>query len=128
MYLNYNDSRKLMKQIEEGLKNPVGIVPTPKLHLAVEKIRKDYMCCDNCEHSREEGCLEDSSGCEQEDGVFIFWEPIKIDPEKIDDIFEEANEYDVEKIKRKLDMFLKTNDLQYLGKVLYLTKELIKEN
>lgn len=44
------------------------------------------------------------------------------------EIFTEANEYDVEKIKRKLDMFLKTNDLQYLGKVLYLVKELIKDN
>ena len=46
----------------------------------------------------------------------------------MDEIFTEANEYDVEKIKRKLDMFLKTNDLLYLEKVLYLTKELIKEN
>jgi len=48
--------------------------------------------------------------------------------EQIDEIFEEENEYDVEKIKRKLDMFLKTNDLQYLEKVLYLTKELIRSN
>jgi len=89
---------------------------------------KDYMCCDNCKHSREEGCLEDSSGCEQEDGVFIFWEPISNLSKQIVEIFEEENEYDVEKIKRKLDMFLKTNDLQYIEKVLYLTKELIKEN
>ena len=76
----------LLKQIEEDLKNPVGFVPTPKIHLVAEKIRKE-----------------------------------------IKETFTKANEYDVEKIKRKLDMFLKTNNLQYLEKVLYLTKELIKE-
>lgn len=78
--LNKKDYKKLLKQIQKDLKHPVGLVPTPKLHL-VEK-----------------------------------------------EIFTEENEYDVDKIKRKLDMFLKTNDLQYLEKVLYLTKELIKEN
>lgn len=48
--------------------------------------------------------------------------------DEIKEIFTEANEFDVGKIKRKLDMFLKTNDLQYLEKVLYLVKELYKEN
>jgi len=48
--------------------------------------------------------------------------------EEIDNIFDEENEYDIKKIKRKLDMFLQTKDLQYLEKVLYLTKELIRNN
>ena len=92
MFLNYEDSEKLMKQIKEDLKHPVGLIPTPKLQLVVEKIRKN-----------------NSS-------------------EKINKTNTEDNEYNVEKIKRKLNMFLKTNDLQYLEKVLYLTKELIKDN
>lgn len=93
MYLTYEESEELLKQIQEDLKNPVGPVSTPNLHLAVEKIRKN----NNLQ-------------------------------EEIKEIFTEANEYDVEKIKRKLNMFLQTNNLQYLEKVLYLTKELIKEN
>lgn len=90
MLLNYEDSKKLYKQIQEDLKHPV--VPTPKLQEVVEIIKDNNLL------------------------------------EEINEIFTEANEYDVDKIKRKLDMFLQTNDIQYLNKVLYLTKELIKEN
>jgi len=75
--LNPKDFEKLYKQIQEDLKNILGPVPTPKLHLVEEKIRKDNNLIN-----------------------------------EINETFTEANEYDVDKIKRKLNMFLKTNDLQ----------------
>lgn len=90
--LNYDYSEKLYKRIQEDLKNLVGPVPTPKIHIA-EEIKTDNNLS-----------------------------------EQIKEIFTEANEYDVEKIKRKLDMFLKTNNVEYLGKAIYLTKELMKDN
>jgi len=37
--LNYKDSKKFLKRIEEDLKHPVGPVPTPKIEKAVEMLK-----------------------------------------------------------------------------------------
>lgn len=39
--LDYEDSIKFMKRIEEDLKHPVGPVPTPKLKEAIKMIHKE---------------------------------------------------------------------------------------
>lgn len=36
-------------------------------------------------------------------------------------------EYEISKIKRKLDMFLKTNNIEYLNKANYLINEIINK-
>jgi len=36
------DAVNFMKNVEEGLKNPVSLIPTPKLHLAVKLIKEKY--------------------------------------------------------------------------------------
>jgi hypothetical protein len=38
--LNYKEWKQFLKKIEEGLKHPVGPVPTPKLNKAIEKIHR----------------------------------------------------------------------------------------
>lgn len=106
--LNKFDTKKLFKQMKKDLKNPVGPVPTPKLHMVEEKIKEGF--------EKTQKNVKQLSDFIMKETIFK------------KETFTEANEYDVEKIKRKLDMFLKTNDLLYLGKVIYLTKELMRDN
>ena len=40
--LNKKESKRFLKKIEEGLKNPVGLVPTPKLEEVRKRIFKEY--------------------------------------------------------------------------------------
>ena len=39
--LNYEDSKKFWKKVEEDLKHPVGPVPTPKINKAIKMILED---------------------------------------------------------------------------------------
>lgn len=124
MYLTYEESEKLFKQIKEDLKHPVELVPTSKLQEDVKKIRKDNQ---NVSLLRCSNCFNEYKSYEEDwEHDLCSW--CGCTPYFVKEIFTEANEYDVDKIKRKLDMFLKTNNIEYLGKARYLTKELIKEN
>ena len=38
--LNVKETSKFLKEIEEGLKRPVGLTPTPKLSEAIQVIRE----------------------------------------------------------------------------------------
>ena len=46
--LNAKQSKKFLKQVEEGLKNPTGPVPTPKINEAMRKIMEDVKEKDCC--------------------------------------------------------------------------------
>ncbi len=39
--LNATDTEIFLKKVEEGLKNPVGLVPTPKLDTVIKQIMRD---------------------------------------------------------------------------------------
>jgi len=39
--LNIKESKEFLKKVEEGLKNPIGPVPTPKINKVVERIMDD---------------------------------------------------------------------------------------
>jgi len=41
--LNKKDSKIFLKKVEEGLKHPVGPVPTPKIERVLKQILKDMI-------------------------------------------------------------------------------------